>query len=57
MKRREFINATRVRRWRALAARAQGERVRRIGVHDAGSDDAEGQARNARSSLQELGWT
>jgi putative tryptophan/tyrosine transport system substrate-binding protein len=44
-----------------LAARAQqGERMRRIGVlMNLGSDDAEGQARNAAflQSLQELGWT
>ena len=44
-----------------LAARAQqGERVRRIGVlMNLGSDDAEGQARNAAflQGLQELGWT
>jgi putative tryptophan/tyrosine transport system substrate-binding protein len=44
-----------------LAARAQqGERMRRIGVlMNLGSDDAEGQARNAAflQGLQELGWT
>jgi ABC-type uncharacterized transport system substrate-binding protein len=44
-----------------LAARAQqGERMRRIGVlMNLGSDDAEGQARNAAflQGLQEFGWT
>jgi len=44
-----------------LAARAQqGGRMRRIGVlMNLGSDDAEGQARNAAflQGLQELGWT
>src|SRR5215467_9757236 len=44
-----------------LAARAQQrEQMRRIGVlMNLGSDDAEGQARNAvfLQSLQELGWT
>ena len=44
-----------------LAARAQQrEQMRRIGVlMNLGSDDAEGQARNAAflQGLQELGWT
>jgi putative ABC transport system substrate-binding protein len=43
-----------------LAARAQGERMGRIGVlMNLGSDDAEGQARNAAflQGLQELDWT
>ena len=62
MKRREFITvlsgAAAV--W-PLAARAQqGERMRRLGVvMNLGSDDAEGQARNAAflQGVQELGWT
>src|SRR6516225_6929886 len=62
MKRREFITllGAAAAAW-PLAARAQqGERVRRIGVlMNLGSDDAEGQARNAAflQGLQELGWT
>src|SRR5262245_46626591 len=62
MKRRQFISllggATVA--W-PLAARAQQrEQMRRIGVlMNLGSDDAEGQARNAAflQGLQELGWT
>ena len=60
--RREFITllGSAAAAW-PLAARAQqGERVRRIGVlMNLGSDDAEGQARNAAflQGLQELGWT
>jgi putative tryptophan/tyrosine transport system substrate-binding protein len=62
MKRREFITLLggAAVSW-PLAARAQqGERMRRIGVlMNLGSDDAEGQARNAAflQGLQELGWT
>jgi putative tryptophan/tyrosine transport system substrate-binding protein len=62
LKRRDFISllgaAAAV--W-PLAARAQqADRVRRVGVlMNLGSDDAEGQARNAAflQGLQELGWT
>src|SRR5262244_352065 len=46
--------------WPLAAHPQQGERVRRIGVlMNLGSDDAEGQARNAAflQGLQELGWT
>jgi putative tryptophan/tyrosine transport system substrate-binding protein len=61
MKRREFITLLGGGVACPLAARAQqGERVRRIGVlMNLGSDDAEGQARNAAflQGLQELGWT
>src|SRR5262245_55570979 len=41
-----------------LAARAQQERVRRIGVLMGVADDAEGQARvkGLQQGLQELGW-
>jgi putative tryptophan/tyrosine transport system substrate-binding protein len=62
MRRREFITLLggAAVSW-PLAARAQqGERMRRIGVlMNLGSDDAEGQARNAAflQGLQELGWT
>ena len=61
MRRREFITLLGGAATWPLAARAQqGERVRRIGVlMNLGSDDAEGQARNAAflQGLQELGWT
>jgi putative ABC transport system substrate-binding protein len=43
-----------------LAARAQGEKVRRIGfVHDYGASDPDGQRQVAafREALQKLGWT
>jgi putative ABC transport system substrate-binding protein len=42
-----------------LAARAQSERVRRIGLLMGVADDQEGQARLAalKKGLQELGWT
>jgi len=42
-----------------LAARAQGERVRRIGLLMGTADDREGQARviALKQGLQELGWT
>src|SRR5262249_20174619 len=46
--------------WALAAGAQQGERMRRIGVlMNLGSDDAEGQARNAAflQGLQELGWT
>jgi putative ABC transport system substrate-binding protein len=61
VKRREFItllgSAAIV---RPRSARAQGERMRRIGVlMNVASDDPEGQARIAafRQELQQLGWT
>jgi putative tryptophan/tyrosine transport system substrate-binding protein len=61
MRRREFITllggAAAV--W-PLAARAEGERIRRIGVlMNLAADDAEGQARLAAfvQDLQQLGWT
>src|SRR5262245_56546434 len=61
LKRREFITLFGGAAAWPLAARAQqGERMRRIGVlMNLGSDDAEGQARNAAflQGLQELGWT
>src|SRR5262245_53744029 len=59
-RRREFITLLGGAAAWPLAARAQGERMRRIGVlMNLGSDDAEGQARNAAflRGLQELGWT
>ena len=62
MRRRDFITLLggAAAAW-PLAARAQqGERMRRIGVlMNLGSDDAEGQARNAvfLQGLQELGWS
>jgi hypothetical protein len=62
MRRREFITlfGSAAAAW-PLAARAQQrEQMRRIGVlMNLGSDDAEGQARNAAflQGLQELGWT
>src|SRR5215510_2605423 len=62
MKRRQFITliGSAAAAW-PLAARAQQrEQIRRIGVlMNLGSDDAEGQARNAAflQGLQELGWT
>jgi putative ABC transport system substrate-binding protein len=62
MRRRDFISgiAGSAAAW-PLAARAQQrEQMRRIGVlMNLGSDDAEGQARNAAflQGLQELGWT
>src|SRR5262245_2946287 len=46
--------------WPLAARGQQRERMRRIGVlMNLGSDDAEGQARNAAflQGLQELGWT
>ena len=61
MKRREFITLLGGAVAWPLAARAQQrEQMRRIGVlMNLGSDDAEGQARNAAflQGLQELGWT
>jgi putative ABC transport system substrate-binding protein len=60
MRRREFITlVSGAAAWPAVA-RAQAERVRRIGVlMNLASDDPEGQARNAAllQGLQELGWT
>src|SRR5262249_6208528 len=61
MRRRAFITLLGAAAAWPLAARAQQrERMRRIGVlMNLGSDDAEGQARNAAflQGLQELGWT
>ena len=62
MKRREFISVIggAVAAWPLAAGAQQPDRVRRIGVlMNLGSDDAEGQARNAAflQGLQELGWT
>jgi len=62
MKRREFIALLggAAAAWPLTARAQQGERMRRIGVlMNLGSDDAEGQARNAAflQGLQELGWT
>jgi putative ABC transport system substrate-binding protein len=61
MRRREFITLVGGAAAWPLAARAQQrEQVRRIGVlMNLGSDDQEGQARNAAflQGLQELGWT
>jgi putative ABC transport system substrate-binding protein len=60
MRRRDFIALLGGAATWPLAARAQSERMRRIGVlMNLGSDDAEGQARNAAflQGLQELGWT
>src|SRR2546426_4909553 len=60
-RRREFITLLGGAATWPLAARAQQrEQMRRIGVlMNLGSDDAEGQARNAAflQGLQELGWT
>jgi putative ABC transport system substrate-binding protein len=61
MRRRDFITLLGTAVARPVAARAQQrEQMRRIGVlMNLGSDDAEGQARNAAflQGLQELGWT
>ena len=62
LKRREFIALLggAAAAWPLTARAQQGERMRRIGVlMNLGSDDAEGQARNAAflQGLQELGWT
>jgi putative ABC transport system substrate-binding protein len=61
MRRREFITLLGgAVAWPRAARAQQGERMRRIGVlMNLGSDDAEGQARNAAflQGLQELGWT
>jgi len=60
MKRREFITLLggAAAAW-PLAARAQAERVRRVGVLMGVADDREGQARVTvlKQGLQELGWT
>src|SRR5262245_15218754 len=61
MRRRDFITlfGTAV-AWPVAARAQQADRVRRVGVlMNLGSDDAEGQARNAAflQGLQELGWT
>src|SRR5262245_18717076 len=61
MRRRDFITllGTAV-AWPVAARAQQREQTRRIGVlMNLGSDDAEGQARNAAflQGLQELGWT
>src|SRR5712691_646704 len=58
MRRRDFITLVGV-AW-PLAARAQGERMRRIGVlMNLAADDAEGQTRLAAflQGLQESGWS
>jgi ABC-type uncharacterized transport system substrate-binding protein len=61
MRRREFITLLGgAVAWPRAARAQQPERMRRIGVlMNLGSDDAEGQARNAAflQGLQELGWT
>ena len=61
MRRREFVTLLGgAAAWPLTARAQQGERMRRIGVlMNLGSDDAEGQARNAAflQGLQELGWT
>ena len=62
LKRREFMTLLggAAAAWPLTARAQQGERMRRIGVlMNLGSDDAEGQARNAAflQGLQELGWT
>jgi putative ABC transport system substrate-binding protein len=59
MKRREFMMLLGGAATWPLAARAQPDRVRRVGVLMGISDDAEGQARIAvfRQALQALGWT
>ena len=59
MKRRDFITLLGGAAAWPLAARAQSERVRRIGVLMGVADDQEGQARVAalKQGLQELGWT
>jgi putative tryptophan/tyrosine transport system substrate-binding protein len=59
MKRREFMILLGGAATWPLAARAQPDRVRRVGVLMGISDDAEGQARIAvfRQALQALGWT
>jgi len=59
VKRREFITLLGGAAAWPLAARAQSERVRRIGVLMGVADDQEGQARVAalKQGLQELGWT
>jgi putative ABC transport system substrate-binding protein len=58
MRRREFITLLGGATAWPLAARAQGERPRRIGVLIGIADDAEGQARLAafQKGMQELGW-
>jgi putative ABC transport system substrate-binding protein len=62
VRRREFILllGSAAAAWPLAAGAQQHERMRRIGVlMNLGSDDAEGQARNAAflQGLQELGWT
>jgi putative ABC transport system substrate-binding protein len=62
MRRREFITLIggAAAAWPVAARAQQREQMRRIGVlMNLGSDDAEGQARNAAflQGLQELGWT
>jgi len=59
-KRRDFIKLLGGAATWPLAARAEGERIRRIGVlHTPAADDPDGQARNAAflQGLQQLGWT
>src|SRR5262245_29094898 len=59
MRRREFLGVLGSAAVMPLAARAQGERVRRVGVLTGGAeDDPILQARNAAflQGLQELGW-
>ena len=59
MKRREFMMLLGGAATWPLAARAQPDRVRRVGVLMGIADDLEGQARVAvfRQALQALGWT
>jgi ABC-type uncharacterized transport system substrate-binding protein len=62
VKRRDFITLLggAAAAWPLVARAQQPERMRRVGVlMNLGSDDAEGQARNAAflQGLQELGWT
>ena len=60
MRRREFLSVVAGAALCPLAARAQGERMRRVGVlYIFGPGDAEAQARSTvfEQTLQQLGWT